>query len=119
MRSTECGSDWSHQVSAAATTRWLQHDQTLSLSAKGMACKTKDVYPSLYLEDLKGWDTQTDIPVNVEWRYNLREGEVLGNCSWDTHLVDGQVWVRSDDGTGGKIHPLSHEVSPHAPLLAL
>ena len=27
----EHGSDWSHQVSAVGTTRWLQHDQTLSL----------------------------------------------------------------------------------------
>ena len=34
-------SDWSHQVSAVATTEWLQHDQTLPLSAKGVACETK------------------------------------------------------------------------------
>ena len=27
----ERGSDWSHQVSAVGTTRWLQHDQTLPL----------------------------------------------------------------------------------------
>jgi len=27
----ECGSDWSHQVSAVGTTRWLQRDQTLPL----------------------------------------------------------------------------------------
>ena len=25
----ECGFDWSQQVSAVATTQWLQHDQTL------------------------------------------------------------------------------------------
>ena len=30
-------SDWSHQVSAVGTTRWLQ---TLPLSAKGVACDT-------------------------------------------------------------------------------
>ena len=36
----ERGSDWSHQVSAVGTTRWLQHDQTLPLSAKGVACET-------------------------------------------------------------------------------
>ena len=36
----ECGSDWSHQVSAVGTTRWLQRDQTLPLSAKGVACET-------------------------------------------------------------------------------
>ena len=36
----ECGSDWSHQVFVVETTRWLQHDQTLPLSAKGVACET-------------------------------------------------------------------------------
>jgi len=36
----ECGSDWSDIASAVGTTRWLQHDQTLPLSAKGVACKT-------------------------------------------------------------------------------
>jgi len=35
------GSDWSHQVSAMGTTRWLQRDQTLPLSAKGVACETR------------------------------------------------------------------------------
>ena len=30
----ERGSDWSQQVSVVATTRWLQRDQTLPLSAK-------------------------------------------------------------------------------------
>ena len=35
----ERGSDWSHQVSAVGTTQWLQHDQTLPLSAKGVASK--------------------------------------------------------------------------------
>ena len=35
----ERGSDWSHHVSAVGTTRWLQ---TLSLSVKGMACKTRE-----------------------------------------------------------------------------
>ena len=37
----EHGSDWSHQVSAVGTTRWLQRDQTLYLSVKGVACETK------------------------------------------------------------------------------
>ena len=36
----KCGSDWSHQVSALATTQWLQCDLTLPLSAKGVACET-------------------------------------------------------------------------------
>ena len=36
----EHGSDWSHQVSALATTQWLQRDQTLPLFAKGVACET-------------------------------------------------------------------------------
>ena len=37
----ERGSDWSHQVSAMVTTQWLQCDQTLPLSANGVACETK------------------------------------------------------------------------------
>ena len=36
----ECGSDWSRQVSVVATTQWLQRDQTLPLSAKGVAYET-------------------------------------------------------------------------------
>ena len=36
----EHGSDLSHQVSAVATTQWLQHNQTLLLPAKGVACET-------------------------------------------------------------------------------
>ena len=36
----ERGSDWSHQVSVVATTQWLQCDQTLPLSVKGVACKS-------------------------------------------------------------------------------
>ena len=35
-------SHWSLQVSAMAITRWLQCDQTLPLSAKGVACETID-----------------------------------------------------------------------------
>ena len=35
----ERGSDWSNQVSVVATTRWLQCDQTLPLSVKGVACE--------------------------------------------------------------------------------
>ena len=36
----ERGSHWSQQVSAVASTWWLQRDQTLSLSVKGVACET-------------------------------------------------------------------------------
>ena len=39
-------SDWSHQVSAVATTRWLQCDQALCLSAKSVACETKEIQHS-------------------------------------------------------------------------
>ena len=35
----ECGSHWSQQVSVLVTTRLLQCDQTLPISAKGVACK--------------------------------------------------------------------------------
>ena len=36
----ECGSHWSDQLSAVVTTQWLQCDQTLSLSVKGVACES-------------------------------------------------------------------------------
>ena len=36
----ERGSDWSQQDLVMGTTRWLQNDQTLPLSAKGVACET-------------------------------------------------------------------------------
>ena len=36
----EHGSHWSQQVSAVATTQWLQRDQTLPFSEKGVACET-------------------------------------------------------------------------------
>ena len=45
----ERGSDWSHRVSVVATTRWLQCDQTLPLSAKGVACKTMSYVENLAL----------------------------------------------------------------------
>ena len=39
----EHGSHWSQQASAMVTTRWMQCDQTLpSLSAKSVACETKE-----------------------------------------------------------------------------
>ena len=37
----ERGSDWSQQDLVMGTTRWLQRDQTLPLSVKGVACETK------------------------------------------------------------------------------
>ena len=37
----EHGSDWSQQDLVVGTTRWLQCDQTLPLSAKGVACETR------------------------------------------------------------------------------
>jgi len=36
----ERGSDWSQQGLVVGTTQWLQRDQTLPLSAKGVACET-------------------------------------------------------------------------------
>ena len=37
-------SDWSQQDLVVGTTRWLQCDQTLPLSAKGVACETMGDY---------------------------------------------------------------------------
>ena len=36
--------DYSQQHFAMVTTQWLQHDQTLFLIAKGVACETKPSY---------------------------------------------------------------------------
>ena len=58
----ERGSDWSHQVSATGTIRWLQRDQILPLSAKGVACETSLPPPFLHtasnqkLDSGKAWE---------------------------------------------------------------
>ena len=43
-------SDWSQQDLVVGTTQWLQHDQTLPLSAKGVACETSISCASLARE---------------------------------------------------------------------
>ena len=48
----ECRSDWSHQVSAVAIIRWLQHDQTIPLSAKGVTCKTRRFHGQYWILSL-------------------------------------------------------------------
>ena len=58
-------------------------------------------------------------PVNVERGDNLRKGEVLSNGTRDAHLINGQVGVRGDDGTGGEVHSLSHQIPPDTPLFGL
>ena len=50
----ERGSDWSQQDLVVGTTRWLQCDQTLPLSVKGVACET-----SLQLRYLNNVHSQT------------------------------------------------------------
>ena len=42
-------SDWSNQVAVVATTRWLQCDQTLPLSEKGVVCETMSDVENLAL----------------------------------------------------------------------
>ena len=58
-------------------------------------------------------------PVDIERSHDLREGEVLSDGPGHAHLVDVQVGVGGDDGTGGEVHPLPHQVAPHSTLLAL
>ena len=53
----ERGSDWSNQVSAVVTTRWLQRDQTLPLSAKGVACKTRCHPPQIHITGISRLST--------------------------------------------------------------
>lgn len=36
-------------------------------------------------------------PINVEWCDNFWESQVLSNSLWHAHLIDPQVWIRSDD----------------------
>lgn len=58
-------------------------------------------------------------PVDVERCDNLREGEILSNGTRDSDLIDGQVGVRCDDGTGGKVHSLPHQVATDTTLFGL
>ena len=79
----EHGSDWSNQVSVAATTRRLQCDQTLPLPVKGVACETMSVW--------KTWKTGL-FPVGY---YGLRHTaarllwSLVGNCfaSYSSSMV--------------------------------
>ena len=58
-------------------------------------------------------------PVYVKVGHYFREGEVLGNGSWDSHLVNIQVGVWSDHGSCREVHPFTHQVPSNSSLLAL
>ena len=57
--------------------------------------------------------------VNVERCDNLWECEVLGDGPGHPDLVDPQVGVGRDDGSGGKVDTFSHKISSDSSLLAL
>ena len=50
---------------------------------------------------------------------DLGEGHVGGDRARNADLVDLQVGVRGDDGAGGEVHALAHQVASDAALLAL
>ena len=57
------------------------------------------------------------LPVNIKRCDNLWERHVGCDGSRDAHLVNLQVGVRGDDGSGGEVHTLAHEVSSDSTLL--
>ena len=55
---------------------------------------------------------------------HVKSGDALGNGkissyrSRNAHLVHPQVWISRDNGSGGKIAPLAHEIAPHPALFS-
>lgn len=66
-----------------------------------------------------GRASERSAPVNVEGGDDLCEGHVGGDGARHADLVDGEVGVGGDDGAGREVHPLAHQVPPHAAFLAL
>ena len=56
-------------------------------------------------------------PVDVEGRDALREGQIHRDLVGNTELLDGDVRVRRDHGTGGELHALALEIVADATLL--
>mmetsp|Transcript_8389 Transcript_8389/g.18377 ORF Transcript_8389/g.18377 Transcript_8389/m.18377 type:complete len:455 (+) Transcript_8389:3757-5121(+) len=49
----------------------------------------------------------------------FRHRQIGSDAAWDSHVFDSQIWIRRDDRPGGKVHPLSHQISTNSPLLSL
>ena len=50
-----------------------------------------------------------DLPelLDVVGRHADRDGHLVGYCTRDAYLRDGEVRIRGDDGTAGKVHTLT------------
>lgn len=59
------------------------------------------------------------LPVDVKRRDDLREGHVSSDGAGHAHLVDLQVGVGRDDGSGREVHALPHQVSSHSAFFPL
>lgn len=57
------------------------------------------------------------VPVNVKGCDDFREGHVGCDGARDAHLVDLEVGVGGDDGSGGEVHTFPHQVTSDSPLL--
>ena len=61
----------------------------------------------------------TAVPVDIKGCDEFWEGHVGCDGPRHAYLVDMQVGVWRDDGTGGEIHTLTHEVTSDSALLPL
>lgn len=59
------------------------------------------------------------VPVDIKGCDNLGERHVGRDGSWHAHLVDLQVGVGGDDGSGREVHTFAHQIAPHSPLFSL
>lgn len=57
--------------------------------------------------------------LDVEGCDSLREGQVESNAPWYTQLIDADVGIPSNDGTGREIHTLAHQVATNPPTFPL
>lgn len=60
-----------------------------------------------------------EVPVNVKGSNNLRKSHVGSDGSWDAHLIDLQVGIGGDDGSGGEVNTLPHEVPSDTSFFSL
>ena len=96
----EHGPDWSHQVSVMATTQWLQRDQTLPLSAKGVACETRERHHEVLCAY---WSFHTWM---AHWKVTLSPPPILPPFFLPCRPVHGLIFLykwRAEDEPQGSI----------------
>lgn len=59
------------------------------------------------------------LPVDVEGSHYLWKGHICSDRPWDANLVNGKVWVGSDNGSSREIDTFPHQVSSDSSFLSL